>query len=401
MAGLRGAGAAGEQVTAVEPLGDLGGAHRPGAGGGQLDAERQAVDPPADLGDRVLVGVEAGAGGPRPQHEQRAASGSGKRRHRPHLLAVHAERLAARGEHDDAGALAHEALHQPRGGVQRRARSCPARAERAGGEVLDDRLLDRRAVPLLHPQRGRDGVRDGTAVGQRGQLGEPHAVGEAVALAGRHLDSEPGLPDPPTPTSVTRGAAAQRAPDRLDRRSRPTSAVPRRGRLVEADRVGRRERRVLLQHPTVQRAGGVGRLDAQLVDEPAAQGLVHRQGVGLPSARVEGVHQQGGEGLAVRVLLDQRLQLADHRPAAAQREQCGRPLLDGGEAEVGQARELAVAVDVRGVELVERLAAPQAERGVEELDRRGVVAPTARSRASPLRRRNSAASSSPSAISNA
>ena len=162
-----------------------------------------------------------------------------------------------------------------------------------------------------------------------------------------------------------------------------------------------RERRVLLEHPAVQRAGGVGRLDAQLVDEAAAQILVDGQRVGLPPARVEGVHQQGGQGLPVRVPLDQRGELPDHRPAAAQREQPRRPLLDGGEAQIGQVGELAVAVDVGGVELVERLAAPEPERGVEEVDGRAVVADRARSRASPVRRRNSAASSSPSATSSA
>ena len=92
------------------------------------------------------------------------------------------------------------------------------------------------------------------------------------------------------------------------------------------------------------------------------------------------MHEQGGQGLPVRVALDQRVQLADDRPAATQREQRRRPLLDGGEAQVGQARELAVAVDVGGVELVERLAAPQAERGVEEVDGRAVVARPRRAR---------------------
>jgi hypothetical protein len=74
------------------------------------------------------------------------------------------------------------------------------------------------------------------------------------------------------------------------------------------------------------------------------------------------------------VPLDQRGELPDHRPAAAQREQPRRPLLDGGEAQVDQVREPAVAVDVGGVELVERLAAPEAECGVEEVDGRAVVA---------------------------
>ena len=178
---------------------------------------------------------------------------------------------------------------QPRGGVQHVLAVVQHEQQRAGGEVLDDRLLDRRAVALLHPQRGRDGVRHGAAVGQRGQLGEPRAVGEPVALAARHLDREPGLPD-----AADADERDQRGrPQRLARpRRSPAPARPARcrgaGRLRGPGGFAGRERRVLLQHPAVQRAGGVGRLDAQLLDEAAAQILVDGQRVGLPPARRRG-----------------------------------------------------------------------------------------------------------------
>ncbi len=374
VAGLCGARAAGEQAAVVEPRGDLGDAHRPRARGGQLDAERQAVHPTADLGDRGPVGVDVRPGGPRAQHEQRRGVRERQRRHRPHLLAVDAERLPARGEHDDAGALRDEALRQPRGGVQDVLAVVEHEQQPAADEVLDDRLLDRRAVPLLHAQRDGDRVRDGAAVEERRQLGEPRAVGEPVALTARHLDREPGLPDSPDADERHQRGRPQPGRDRADRRVPPDERGAPARQVGEPGAVGGHERRVLLQHPTVQRAGDIGRLDAQLIDEAAAQRLVDGQCVGLPPVRVEGVHEQRGQGLPVRVALDHRRQLGDDRPPPAQREQRRRPFLDGGEAQVGQPRELPVHVDLGGVELVERLTAPQAERGVEQVGRRPVLA---------------------------
>ena len=53
----------------------------------------------------------------------------------------------------------------------------------------------------------------------------------------------------------------------------------------------------------MQRAGGLGRLDAELVDEAAAQRPVDGERVGLPTVGVEGVHEQSGQGLAAGVAL--------------------------------------------------------------------------------------------------
>jgi hypothetical protein len=55
----RGAAAAGEQPEPlVEPGGDLGRSERDDPGGGQLDGERDAVQPATDLGDGDVVGVD-------------------------------------------------------------------------------------------------------------------------------------------------------------------------------------------------------------------------------------------------------------------------------------------------------------------------------------------------------
>ena len=102
----------------VEPAGDLGDAERPRPGRGQLDRERDAVEPSADLDDdRCGPGVEheRGIGGAGPLDEQRhrgdrgglgvgvvLGAGGGERFDRPHLLAGTASgsRLVARTETD-------------------------------------------------------------------------------------------------------------------------------------------------------------------------------------------------------------------------------------------------------------------------------------------------------------
>ena len=69
VARLGGARAVGEHPEVVEPARHLGGAHGPHSGGGQLDAQRQPVEAPADLRDG-RVRVEVRPGRPRPGDEQ-------------------------------------------------------------------------------------------------------------------------------------------------------------------------------------------------------------------------------------------------------------------------------------------------------------------------------------------
>ncbi len=240
-------------------------------------------------------------------------------------------------------------------------------------EVLDDRLLDRRAVPLLHPERSGDGVGHGAAVAERGQLAEPRAIGEPGLLPGGHFDGQPGLADPTDPGQRHERGRPQRTGDRGDgaltpdeRRTPPRQVAHRRAR-------GRRQGRVLLQHPAVHLARGVGRLDAELVDQPAPQRPVDAEGVGLAAARVQRAHQQGGHGLAIRMPFEQALHLGDDLAAAAQRQHRLGPFLRRGQAQVGQAGEVPVEVDVGGVELDQRLAAPQGQRGVQQVERLDVV----------------------------
>ena len=81
LARKRGARPAGEQAEPiVEPSGDLRDRERSGAGGGQLDGERQPVEPGADVGDDTRAGRRrARAARPRPGRARRR----GARRRRP------------------------------------------------------------------------------------------------------------------------------------------------------------------------------------------------------------------------------------------------------------------------------------------------------------------------------
>ena len=117
----------------VEALGDLGGREQPAARGGQLDRERQPVDPPADLGDRsgvVVVEAEAGVVRSRAFAEQpdgrdlrqrrrvRLACGQRQWRYRMRLLGLDAQRLAARREHREVGARGGQRADEGRGARQ-------------------------------------------------------------------------------------------------------------------------------------------------------------------------------------------------------------------------------------------------------------------------------------------
>ncbi len=328
VAGLRATGAAGEQVPVVEAAGHLRRAHRPHPRGGQLDRERQAVEPAADLGDRALdlaVGVEVRPGGAGTLHEQRGGVGGGHRGQRPDLLALDAERLAARGEHDDAGAVRHHAIEQPRRGVehvlavvqheQQRARP---RGTRSPSARSSGRAAAARAARSRRP--GSPGRRRPAAPARRAtpRRGTAPAPRPATSSAVRDF------PTPPTPVRVTSGADRSAAAIRAISESRPTKLVPRRGRFVGGPGAPDAERGVVRQQLPVHGPGRLRRFHAQLVDEQAPQVPVHGQGVGLPAAAVQRPHQQHGQPLPLGIPAHERGQLGDDLAAAAEQQHAPR-----------------------------------------------------------------------------
>ena len=143
-------------------------------------------------------------------------------------------------------------------------------------------------------------------------------------------------------------------------------------RSAAARRRGARagERRVLGEDRPLQLAQALARLDAELLDERVAGVLVGLQRVGLAVAAVEREHLLGPQALAVGVLGDQRVELADHLRVATEREPRLHQLL--GDRDPQLLQPLALAVGERRVpEVRERRPAPLRERVLQR--RRGLL----------------------------
>jgi hypothetical protein len=105
-------------------------------------------------------------------------------------------------------------------------------------------------------------------------------------------------------------------------------------------------------------------LDPELLDEAHPRRLVGVERLRLPAGAVEREHQQAPEGLAQRVLADERVELADDVAVAAELEVGVDPLLERNKAQLLQPVRVRLRPCVEG-ELGERRAAPEAERLAE------------------------------------
>ena len=234
----------------LEPLGDLLDRQRPHARRGQLDRERDAVQPPADLGDRRGVlrrsGRSAGCDGTRAVDEQahrlvlpQASRGGGRRREpgtasdgtRPGGLAGDAQRLAAGRQHaarrgQPASSASASSAHASTG-----ARSCRGSAAACDPDVLHDGLdhgpprvlLDShaRAPNLRHERGSRIGARS-TNQTPSGDL----SITRVATCKARRV-----LPRPPAPTKVRSLAFPSKALTPASTDSRPMKELAGCGRL--------------------------------------------------------------------------------------------------------------------------------------------------------------------------
>ena len=211
-----GAAAGGEKVKAVvEPLDDLLEGEDADAGGGELDGERDAVEPPADLRDEVdvVVGERKGGAcdggafdeeahgfklgealeGVRAGGDLAPVIGQGERRERPCGLAGDAERLAAAGEDAQVGRGAEEGLGEAGAGgddvlaVVEDEQEMAAAEE--GGEGGDERAIGL----LAEIERGGDGLHDERGIVDGGEFHKPNAVGKSVENIGGNLQGEAGF----------------------------------------------------------------------------------------------------------------------------------------------------------------------------------------------------------------
>ncbi|HZT54731.1 MAG TPA: hypothetical protein VFA35_00785, partial [Burkholderiaceae bacterium] len=174
--------------NAVEPAADLDHA------GDVLRRERKAVDERACAGNEELHGtggcgrVEAGCISPVARNGQRAEP--------VHVLVGMAQQLLARRQHVDAGRAAAQQRHEGVDGLEHVLAVVEDQQQALCGERLQRMLEARRRIADRDAERTRDRGRDQRRLDQRRELDQAHAVRErADVLAGRDR-GEPGLADP-------------------------------------------------------------------------------------------------------------------------------------------------------------------------------------------------------------
>src|SRR5207249_10165415 len=118
------------------------------------------------------------------------------------------------------------------------------------------------------------------------------------------------------------------------RRLRRSSAWRRRRFVVEV------ERRVLVEHPLLEVAQLLARLDPELLDERATRVLVRGERFSLPSTAIEGEHELAAKPLAQRIVGDEALQFADDGGLSGRGEILVDPLLEAREAQLAESRDL-------------------------------------------------------------
>ena len=194
----RGAAAAREELEAlVEPVDKVVRCHRTHTCGRQLDRERDPVEPPAQLRDRVRVlgrerEVVLRVAGP--VDEQVLGFRAVERPHGDDLFSGHRQALAAGCKHRDLRTSLRDAVDD----------AC-RRVEQVLAVVEDhQRALVREVVEhdrvgagaeRLHTQAGGEGVPHVVGIRDRRQLAEPGPVGELGQDLGRGLDRQPRLAD--------------------------------------------------------------------------------------------------------------------------------------------------------------------------------------------------------------
>ena len=197
VAGLRRAAAAGEDGEAVLELGeDLVRRHHPGASGGELDGEWDALDATADSSDCLRVFVvesEGGLGGAEAVGEKAHGLLLGQRADPHDRLAVHAQGGAAGGEEAHAGTVPEELVGELDHGRDQVLAVVDHEQRGLVAEPLCEGLGDGPAGLLADAERFGGGLRHQLWLAERRELDQPDAVLEAVDHVGGRLEREAGL----------------------------------------------------------------------------------------------------------------------------------------------------------------------------------------------------------------
>ena len=248
-----GSATCGEQLEPVgESFDDLVGRELCDLRGGELDGQRDAVEPPADLGDVGRVGLghhEIGAYRDGAVAEQahrvrklgqigRVIRRHGKRRDRADLFALQLERFTAGRQDGDVRAPVEDRVDEVRAGVDQMLAVVENEEHFPGREEVDELLRGTAGLGSERQAREAHGggcdPAHGTGIGDRRQVREEDPVREPFELAARCFDGESRL--------STAADADER--DQMIRREMP----PNRGEVcIPADEV-RALRRQVVSH---------------------------------------------------------------------------------------------------------------------------------------------------------
>ncbi len=267
-----------EQRSPFQPTRDLGRAHRPHPRRGELDTQRQPVEP-SGRSPRRRRRWHGRAGSPGDTARARCTKSAdgvvdGQRRHRPRPARPSTrERFTAGGEHRHGGAVLARS-GRPAGPRRRgRARSCPATSSnvrvRGGTRSRSARSTGRERcwMPSAAATAWSIGPRRGGRRARRATRRRRTAPGPGLRPPPRAATS----PTPPTPVRVTSGPARSAAPTRsisstaADETARPPrqvalravpSTAPDRGRGSAGTAPAPRRR---ARRPARRRAGRAGR----------------------------------------------------------------------------------------------------------------------------------------------
>ena len=188
---------AGQRQARGEPVADRGDRQRAHARRGQLDAQRETVEQPADVADGRLVRrrqMEVRAHGTGALEEQPVpvASAAGQWSDREFLLPGDAQRCAARDDDGEAWRRAQEVAH----GRRRREHLLEVVEQEQRGalrEMVLEAIRGGAQDAVIQAQRASDRRLDQRRVADGRQVDEPAAVGVALADLPGELDREARL----------------------------------------------------------------------------------------------------------------------------------------------------------------------------------------------------------------
>jgi hypothetical protein len=280
----------------------------------QLERERHAVEPDAELGHRAGVAhvdLEAGRSvrspfGKQPHRPQAHEIGGRRqplevrqreRRDAPRDLALDPERLTARREQHHPGAGAHDRGGKRRAGIDQVLAVVEHDERVAVAELLNERRLGVPPVGQCQAQRGRHLGRHQLGVSERGELHQPGAVLKRRHAPRREFAGKPALARPASPAEGQQPGAGEQpvnftelplATDEAGRLVRQVVPPRRRDRNLRRAGFGSEGARqqVAVEAPALR--VGIGAKD---LPQRGPQPLVLRQRLLAPAAVGERAHQ--------------------------------------------------------------------------------------------------------------